>query len=149
MASSAANRPRVENPEATRDDWVRQLHALVDRIRGWVEKSGWKTREIQRSLSDSILGEYKAPALLMQRETAQVILDPVGRFAPGTDGVVDLYLLPAYGDIASLYLVDGAWRLHHAFRDKPAVVWIKPAEAMPLDEDSLARVLEEIAADAA
>jgi len=149
MMGPATKRPRVENPEATRDEWIRQLRSLTDRIRGWVEKSGWNTREVERSMRDSVLGDYKAPALLMQRETVQVILDPVGRFAPGTEGVVDLYLLPAYGDISSLYLVDGEWRLHYAFRDKPAVARIKPAEAMPLEEATLMRVLDEIAAHAA
>ncbi len=100
-------------------------------------------------MKDSVLGQYKAPAMLLQRETVEVILDPVGRFAPGTDGVVDLYLLPAYDDIASLYFVDGAWRLHYAFRSTAAVARIKNAEAMMLDEASLNRVLNEIAAHAA
>ncbi len=100
-------------------------------------------------MKDSVLGQYKAPAMLLQRETVEVILDPVGRFAPGTDGVVDLYLLPAYDDIASLYVVDGAWRLHYAFRSTAAVSRIKNAEAMMLDETSLNRVLNEIAAHAA
>jgi hypothetical protein len=75
-------------------------------IRRWTEGSGWRTRVIEKSMKDSVLGQYKAPAMLLQRETVEVILDPVGRFAPGTDGVVDLYLLPAYDDIASLYFED-------------------------------------------
>ncbi|MGC8641170.1 MAG: hypothetical protein ACP5XB_14990 [Isosphaeraceae bacterium] len=100
-------------------------------------------------MRDSALGRYKAPAMLMQRETVEVILDPVGRFAPGTEGVVDLYLLPAYDDIASLYRVDGAWKLHYAFRSTATVARIKQAESMTLDESSLNRVLNEIAAHVA
>jgi hypothetical protein len=87
--------------------------------------------------------------MLMQRDTVEVILDPVGRFAPGTDGVVDLYLLPAYDDIASLYFVDGAWKLHYAFRATTEPPRIKQAESTTLDEESLNRVLNEIAAHAA
>jgi hypothetical protein len=87
--------------------------------------------------------------MLMQRDTVEVILDPVGRFAPGTDGVVDLYLLPAYDDIASLYFVDGAWKMHYAFRSVTVVPRVKQAESMTLDEESLNRVLNEIAAHAA
>ncbi len=46
----------------------------------------------------------KRPALLMQEgPSAGLILEPIARSAPGADGVVDLYLLPAYDDIASLY----------------------------------------------
>ena len=100
-------------------------------------------------MRDSVLGQYKAPAMLMQRETVELILDPVGRCAPGTEGVVDLYRLPAYDDIASLYFVDGAWRLHYAFRSTAAVPMVKHADAMTLDEVSLNRVLNEIAAHAA
>ena len=33
---------------------------------------------------------YQAPALLLQKETARVLLEPVGRAAPGAEGVVDL-----------------------------------------------------------
>jgi hypothetical protein len=100
-------------------------------------------------MKDSVLGQYKAPAMLMQRETVEVILDPVGRFAPGTDGVVDLYLLPAYDDIASLYFVGDVWKLHYASRSTAVVARIKQAESMTLDEASLNRVLDEIAAHAA
>ena len=89
------------------DEWLRRLRDLLAQVKGWAEGSHWRTREIEKSMRDSVLGQYKAPAMLMQRDTVEVILDPVGRFAPGTDGVVDLYLLPAYDDIASLYFIDG------------------------------------------
>ncbi len=48
----------------------------------------------------------------VQRGTTRILLDPVARFVPRADGVVDLYLMPAYDDIASLYLVKGQWRVH-------------------------------------
>ena len=149
MTSPETRRPHVDNPDATRDEWLTNLYGLLAQVRRWTEESGWRTRVIEKSMKDSVLGQYKAPAMLMQRETVEVILDPVGRFAPGTDGVVDLYLLPAYDDIASLYLVDGAWKLHYAFRSTAVVARIKQAESMTLDEVSLNRVLNEIAAHAA
>jgi hypothetical protein len=149
MTSPLINRPRINHPDATRDEWLRQLRDLVAQIKGWAAGSGWRTREIEKSKRDSVLGRYKAPAMLMQRGTVEVILDPVGRFAPGTDGVVDLYLLPAYHDIASLYVVDGAWKLHYAHRASTELPRIKLAESVTLDEESLNRVLDEIAAHAA
>jgi hypothetical protein len=149
MKSSETRRRQVDDPDAIRAEWLRDLDELLAEVRRWTEGSGWRTRVIEKSMKDSVLGQYKAPAMLLQRETVEVILDPVGRFAPGTDGVVDLYLLPAYDDIASLYVVDGAWRLHYASRSTAAVARIKNAEAMMLDEASLNRVLNEIAAHAA
>ncbi len=65
------------------------------------------------------------------------------------DGVVDLYLLPANDDIASLRLLGGAWKLNHAFRGSAMVAGIKMVESMVLDEESLNRVFNEIAAHAA
>ena len=149
MASLETKRPQVNNPDATRDDWLATLHELLALVRRWTEAAGWRTRVIEKSMEDSALGQYKAPAMLIQRETVEVILDPVGRFAPGTDGVVDLYLLPAYDDIASLYLVDGVWKLHYASRSTAVVPRIRLAESIILDEASLNRVLNEIAAHAA
>ncbi len=149
MTSPETRRPHVDNPDATRDEWLTNLYELLAQVRRWTEESGWRTRVIEKSMKDSVLGQYKAPAMLMQRETVEVILDPVGRFAPGTDGVVDLYLLPAYDDIASLYFVDGAWKLHYAFRSTAVAARIKQAESMTLDEVSLNQVLNEIAAHAA
>jgi hypothetical protein len=148
MTGPQTKRPRVDNPGATRDEWLRRLRDLLAQVKGWAEGSRWRTREIEKSMRDSILGQYKAPAMLMQRDTVEVILDPVGRFAPGTDGVVDLYLLPAYDDIASLYFIDGAWKLHYAFRAATVVARVKQADAMTLDEESLNWVLNEIAAHA-
>ena len=64
----------------------------------------------------------------MQREIDRVLLEPVTRFAPGTDGVVDLYLMPAYDDIATIYRVGGEWKLHYAFRGGKVAVGIRNAE---------------------
>jgi hypothetical protein len=149
MTGPRTRRPRVDDPDATREEWLNHLGDLMTQVKGWAEGSLWRTRVIEKSMRDSVLGQYKAPAMLMQRDTVEVILDPVGRFAPGTDGVVDLYLLPAYDDIARLYYVDGTWRLHYAFGAMAEAQRIRPAESMTLDEESLNRVLNEIAAHAA
>jgi hypothetical protein len=42
----------------------------------------------------------------------RVGLEPIGHAAPGVEGVVDLYVLPAYDDIAKLFFYDDRWRLH-------------------------------------
>ena len=136
--------PPLGDPALVLDEWRSRLDHLAARIKTWAERSGWRTRLIEKPMSDSRLGTYRAPVLLMQRETVEVILDPVGRFAPGTDGVVDLYLLPAYDDIASLYLVEGEWSLNHAFRKSAGVAGIKQAESMRLEESTLTRVLDDL-----
>jgi len=100
-------------------------------------------------MTDSILGEYRAPVLLLARDTAELILNPVGRFVPGCDGAVDLYLMPAFDDIASLYLEDGEWKLHYVFPNIAAVAKVSEAESLALSEGAVNRVLEAIAAHVA
>jgi hypothetical protein len=141
-------RPQVDDPVKERDDWRRLLDELVRKVQGWVEPE-WSTRVIERAMEDSVLGEYNAPALLMQRETTRVILEPVTRFAPGTDGVVDLYRMPAYDDIASLYRINLEWQLHYAFRGAEPVATVREADSLPLEEKNFLRVLDEIAGPAA
>jgi hypothetical protein len=150
MLESAMRPQGVDrDTDAVRDDWLARLGDLIGKVKGWAEQSGWKTREITKSMKDSVLGEYRAPALLMQRETVEAILNPVSRFVPGADGAVDLYLMPAYDDIASLYFLDGEWKLHYTFHEAPAAAEVSEPEVMTLSEGTVTRVLEEIAARAA
>jgi hypothetical protein len=66
---------------------------------------------------------------------------------PGADGAVDLYLMPAYDDIASLFLVEGQWRLHYVYPDTGATM--KGADSMPLTKERLGQVLDDMCSHAA
>jgi hypothetical protein len=143
-----ASRPKVDDPTSERDDWLRLLDELVKKVGSWVQPQ-WSTRVIEKEMQDTVLGEYKAPALLMQREIARVLLEPITRFAPGTDGVVDIYLMPAYDGIATLYRVAGEWKLHYAFRGDPVAAGIRNTAALPLTQENVLRVLDAIAGHAA
>ena len=140
-------RPHVEDPEKERDDWVRLLNDLVGTVEGWIRPE-WSTRRIEKEMYDSVLKGYKVPALLMQREIARVLLEPITRFTPGTDGVVDLYLMPAYDNIARLYRVDGDWKLNYTFRSEKVEPSIRNAKALPVTEENFLRVLAAFAGNA-
>ena len=81
-------------------------------MQGWAEELGWSTRRIDKQMEDSQIGPYEAPALILQRDLTRVLLDPIARSAPNTEGVVDLYRMPAYEDVASLYFYDDNWYVH-------------------------------------
>lgn len=130
------------HPDQLRDDWLHRLSVLIENIQNWAVAIGWTTRKIEVTLSDSELGKYKAPALLLQEDNLRVLLEPIARSAPGAEGVVDLYLMPAYDDIASLYFYDNAWHVHYMFPRTPTVATIRDAEAKPLSLDVLRDVLE-------
>jgi hypothetical protein len=132
-----------------RDMWIDRVTKLVNQVEAWVKELGWETRRIEKRLDDSRIGTHIVPALLMQKETSRVLLEPVGRSAPGADGVVDLYLMPAYDDIASLYFYDGHWSLHYAWPGTSSVAAVREAKAEPLSREALGRALEEMKAHAA
>jgi hypothetical protein len=134
----------VLKPDQLRGEWLEQLSQLMRTVQGWAEARGWSTRQIEVTLEDSQIGKYKVPALLLQENATRVLLEPIARSAPGADGVVDLYLMPAYDDIASLYLCDGEWRLHYMFPGTPSVGDIHEAEAKLLTDEILHEVLEEM-----
>jgi hypothetical protein len=142
-------RPVVSDPAKEREDWTRLLHELVQKVQGWLPKEEWASRVIEKEMGDSLLGEYKAPALLMQKDFTRILMEPIARFAPGADGVVDIYKMPAYDDIASLYRIKDEWKLRYAFRGIEAVAKVREAESLDLNEKSFLRVLGEISDHAA
>jgi hypothetical protein len=148
MATRKKTDTGVDDSAGLRDEWLKVLADLTTKVKNWAEESDWSTRQIVKKMKDSRLGVYEAPALLMQKETVRVLLDPVARFAPGADGVVDLYLMPAYDDIASLYLVDGEWQLHYMFSGTPTVPAIREAKPCPLSKDAIGKVLDEMSVNA-
>ena len=98
----------------------------------------------KKELDDARIGEHRVPSLLMQEDTCRLHLEPVGRSAPGAEGVVDLYLMPAYDDIATLYYYNGRWNLHYFFPRAPEVAAVRNTEAMPLSKETFAKVLAEM-----
>lgn len=139
----------VADPDKLRDEWLNRLTALVDSAKAWAEEFGWSTRRIEIRLEDSEIGTYRAPALLLQQETTKALLEPISHSAPGVEGVVDLYIMPAYDDIASLYFSDGRWLLHHVAPGTPGGAVISDAESKPLSKDTFGDALEEMKRHAA
>lgn len=125
-------------------DWLGLLSRLIHDVRSWIEERGWSTREIEIALDDSQIGSYKAPALLMQRDSTKILLEPIARRGSGTDGIVDLYVLPAYDDIASLYHKGDGWHLHYLLTGDAEVSSIREAESKPLTAESFESVIDEM-----
>jgi len=131
-------------PATLRDEWLERLKRLTEQIRDWAKSGSWETRQIEKKMKDSEIGEYQAPALLMQQGTTRILLEPIARSAPGAEGVVDIYLMPAYDDIASLYYYDDGWHIHYMFPGTSVVAGIRHAESRLLSKDALRQVLDEM-----
>ena len=152
MATTDTPKIPDANLISLRDEWLNRLSRLVDTVAAWAEELGWSTRKIDKSMQDSQVGPYRVPGLVLQSQTdaTKALLEPIARSAPGADGVVDLYLMPAYDDIATLYCYDGSWHLHYAFSaGTPPTESMRTAEAQSLSKDNLEKILEKMRENAA
>jgi hypothetical protein len=131
-----------------RDEWLDRLSALLELVQTWSQELGWSTRRIDMGLQDSEVGAYKAPALLLQMGAVKALLEPIARSAPGADGIVDLYIMPAYDDMASLYFYDGAWHVHYSFLGA-GFAPNQQAASKPLTKETLQEVLDAMVKNAA
>ena len=129
-------------------EWLETLKQLISTVQSWANELGWSSKVIEKPLEDSTIGSYTAPALLLQEETTRMLLEPICA-ATGTHGVADLYLMPAYDDIASLYYDGQKWRIHYAKASDSNGVGKLEAESKPLSKASLRNVLEELKSHAA
>ena len=140
MATADTPTNVAEDKERLRDEWLARLSDLVESVRGWAEELDWSTRRIETRMDDREIGDYKAPALIIQKETVRAILQPIGRSAPRVAGVVDFYIMPAYDDIARLTFYDDSWHLRHEFPGSPD---IEPRRRdQPLSRETFQTVLE-------
>src|SRR5580698_6132608 len=128
------HKPPVEI-ERLRATWLQVLSSLIQTVQSWAKESDWSVRQIEKNMEDSEIGTYVAPALLLQKETIRVLLEPIARKSPGAEGVVDLYLMPAYDDIASLYFCNGDWQLHYMFPSTLTVGDIRDTPPMQLSKE--------------
>jgi hypothetical protein len=133
-----------------RSVWIERVTALVGQVEQWAKELNWSTRRLEKTLDDARIGKHRVPALLMQENTCRVLLEPIARSAPGAEGVVDLYLMPAYDDIAVLFYYSDRWNVHHdTARGTNTVVPVRDSEAMPLSKEKLEKVLAEMMQNAA
>lgn len=136
------------NADAIRDEWINRLNHLVSDIEAWARSLDWTARRIDKPMKDSLLGSYRAPGLLLQKEFTRILLDPISRTTPGSEGVADLYLMPALDDIASLYFYDDRWNVHYQLPNSELAATLREAQAKPLTKATLAEVLDEMVRNA-
>ena len=133
-----------------RDQFRNRTAALVEQVQSWVEPHDWVTKTYPKKMRDIENKVYEVPALFLQKGPIRVLLDPVAYDVPGAEGVVDLYLMPTYDDMASLYFEKEAWMIHYAFPPEPAETHsVIETQALPLSEETINNVLDSIATHAA
>src|SRR5690606_18345396 len=97
--------------EQARDEWVQAVEALAAEVELWARRRGWESVREVHDFHEGRLGPYQAPVVTVPAPHAKLILVPVGRFALGCDGRVDLYDWPSFNRLL-LKRKSGQWRLH-------------------------------------
>ncbi len=140
-------------PDTTRDailaDWIARLNDLVDNVEAWAKSLDWSTRRIDKPMKDSITGPYQAPGLLLQKDFTRILIDPISRSTPSSEGRVDIYLMPALDDIVILYYDLGRWNIYDQLSDNEPVPGDGDAPARPLTKETFAEVLAGLTQNAA
>jgi hypothetical protein len=132
-----------------RERWIGMVKDLVTQVEMWGKELGWSTRRIDQRLDDSYVGRHHVPALLMQEETFRMLLEPIGPSSLTAQGIVDLYQLPAYDDIARLFFYNGRWNVQYNFQGAPTSENSREPSTVPLSKEVLRKVVEEMRAHAA
>jgi hypothetical protein len=133
-----------------RSQFQKRVKALVKQVKGWVEPREWVTKPYSKKMRDVDHQVFEIPALFLQKGPIRVLLDPVAYGVPGAEGVVDLYLMPTYDDMASLYFEKGEWVIHYAFPPDPFETHsVIETKTLALSENTINQVLDSIANHAA
>lgn len=138
----------VADQQAARDEWVGAVESLVRDIEGWCRAKDWPTRRIPKRITEPDIGEYVVPALLVQVDLARMMVEPVAARVGEEEGLIDLYLMPAYDDIARLFLTADGWRSHYVYDGPPPAGSVREPPAEPFDLQVFGRIARTMAAHA-
>ena len=50
--ATGETRPRIDDPEAVKTEWLDRLNVLVGEVEGWARASGWRTRRIDKTVNE-------------------------------------------------------------------------------------------------
>jgi hypothetical protein len=97
------------------DAFAKQVETVVSDFEASFSERDWSVRRDPKRMRDEIGRVYSVQSLTLIKGPVRLLLDPNGYDIPGADGVMDLYLLPPYDPVATLYLEDGEWFIHSPF----------------------------------
>ncbi|MFM7132438.1 MAG: hypothetical protein ACKO0V_24070 [bacterium] len=87
--------------------------SLVKEISAWAEMDDWVTKPYPKRLRAVDQTIFEISSLYLQKGPIRLLLDPVAYDVPGAEAAVDLYLMPTYDDLASLYCKKNQWTIHY------------------------------------
>lgn len=92
-------------------EWIGAQQEMVKEATAAAKARGWYVERDEKEVLESLLGTYKAPRLRIRTPNKEVVLDPVARFGSGSQGVVDLVVMPTYETVYLVAFKDGHWNI--------------------------------------
>ncbi len=89
--------------------WLQCLSELMADVEAWASELGWSTRRIEMQLSDSEVGKYQVPSLLLAKGECEIWINPRDRNTSDYAGVVEIYLMPVMDDVVTLLFKHDHW----------------------------------------
>jgi len=123
----------LEREQKIKEDWVLVLDNLTNQIKQWLsededEHKLIKINKIFIEKSEEHIGNYIAPMLVITKENAKVEIRPIGRFAIGAIGRVDM----------------ANNRRSHTFLFSNKKGWISLENRKPLNKDLFYKYLDDM-----
>ncbi len=97
------------------DEFAKQVETVIRDFEACLSERDWSMRRDPKRMRDETGNVFSVLSLTLINAPVRLLLDPNGYDIPGADGVMDLYLLPPYDPVATLYLEDGEWFIHSPF----------------------------------
>jgi hypothetical protein len=124
----------VADAEAHRDDWVAAVEQVISDAEAWATEQHWFVHRGSKTITESRLGSYEVPALLIQAPAGRFVLDPIARYVIGALGKVEFCVFPSY-DYVMILRTDAGWQ----FETNPKTV------SRPWSKQTFFEVISELA----
>ncbi len=108
------------------DDWLKAAGTILEQAIHWAEARRWPTKLYPRRFTELLIGTYELNRLVFGVEGSQMVLNPVGRFMPGADGMFDLAVMPTYDSIMIARKKE-AWYIHPLPDKSTRLAWSEVA----------------------
>jgi hypothetical protein len=122
MAKTVKPPKPVENWEQVRDEWVAEVNRFVSQVEAWAERQGWGTLRDEITITESRIGRYQVPALLIHTMKGRLLLSPQARYVIGAEGLMDLDVYPSFDRLISIVKTPKGWQFKSPLRGLGAVV---------------------------
>jgi hypothetical protein len=129
-----------------RKQFEKLVDGLVKSTNEFAGRHDWVTKVYPKKFRGVDGQAFEVPALFLQKGPVRILLDPIAFDVPGSEAVVDLYLMPAYDDLATLFFENGGWTIHYAFPPNPLETHsVVETKILQFDETTFSEVLDSIA----